>query len=232
MGLFDDPVGYLNGGLYGPAGKDLTSYLGNVLSGQYALQGIQGANDAFRNNDYGALAGMFGPGAIKTPKLDRIGELTADRVSGELGGQSAGSPVSSFSAIQAADTSPRGYEIQKSGQPIGTMDVSFPKDPANAYVDYIGAWGDGSSANALGPRAVRDVGRQFFQADPAIQSLTGRRVSGARDVPADVTVTRDQALPQGASLDPSVIELIRKYGLGGLTAGAGATGGLYGNTQY
>lgn len=43
----------------------VSPYLRDVFSGQYALQGLQGANDAFRNRDYEALAAMFGPGAIK-----------------------------------------------------------------------------------------------------------------------------------------------------------------------
>lgn len=268
MGLFDDPVGYLNGGLSGPAGKDLTSYLGSLLAPP-EVNSYYDPNRSFAQNaldprgiEQAMNVGLsFGPGATK--KLERIDALTADRLAAERGERAAGSPVSSFSAIQAAE------------QPQGIKAYHGSPDDFRAF--DMGKAGSTTDSGALGKAA-------YFSTDPKVAEpaphryevqlnasnplplqmdawpVPGRGVEAKRKLITDALgIPGDSAADQitaaatrrgydSASLDysplgykhqeyavfdPSIIEVLRKYGLGGLTAGAGATGGLYGSdTQY
>src|SRR4051812_35715969 len=117
MGLLDDIGGYASDALSGRVAQrglldsfGSSSYDPGRSFAQNALdpRGIQQATN---------IGLSMGPGAVKTPKLARIDELTADRLAGEHGGLSAGSPISSFSAIQAAQAP----AAQTGGTPPGGL---------------------------------------------------------------------------------------------------------------
>jgi hypothetical protein len=157
--------------------------------------------------------------------LERINALSKDRLAAEAGDRAAGSPARSFSEIERGQD--RGYDIVKAGEPIGSIRMSIPAD-GTAYVDSITA-GKIGETNPLGPRAVRDLTRQFFEANPHVDELQGWRVSGARAATGSgedlLSITRDQAMGGRAVIrDPGALELVRKYGLAalGLPAGVAA----------
>jgi hypothetical protein len=149
--------------------------------------------------------------------LERINKLTNDRLAAERGEPAAGSPARSFASIAgdeasaqpkrpsfklvekpqeegAAETA-KDFEIHRDGEPVGFANVELSEDGKSAYLANIATDGRG---NSLGPRAVRDLATQFFEAHPDVQEMTGIRVSGARlqsgEGATGATITRDQVL--------------------------------------
>jgi len=162
-------------------------------------------------------------GAERAPLAAEIGRLTQERAA--LG---AGAPP----------TARPGYRIEPVSEP--PADAKFPGQPHNLInpqgekigTAYITKHDDGTAtldwvegpvasnyganreaANTLGPRAMRDIARSYFEQNPDIQNMTGERITGARrearpwladsDPGEMVTITRGQALGR-AWFDPAV----------------------------
>jgi hypothetical protein len=70
--------------------------------------------------------------------------------------------------------------LDQNGKPIG--EISILPDPAKKqlYVNMINGLG-GLYSNAFGPSLMRDIKRQLKEAYPDYESITGHRVSGARE---------------------------------------------------
>ena len=146
---------------------------GGVAGGAALRYGLPAIGNAMRS-----VPGVLADESGGLP-LDRITQLAGDRLAGEAGMKAAGDPARSFSEIQAADAAaPRGYEILKSGEPVGNVRLSFPS-PDTGFIDAISA-GKIGETSPLGPRAVRDVAQQLFEANPGVNELQGWHVSGAR----------------------------------------------------
>lgn len=258
MGLFDDPVGYLNGGLYGPAGKDLTSYFGNMLSAP-DLQNYYDPNRSLAQNALDPrgieqamnIAMSMGPGAIKTPKLARIDELTADRLAAERGDPSAGSPVSSFSAIQSAQ--PQGIRAYH-GSPDDFAAFDLGKAGSTTDQGALGRAGYFSTDPRVAEGFPHRYEAQLNVSNPLElqmnqwsvpgRSLEAKRklITDALGLPGDSTADQITAAatrrgfdsasldysPLGykhqeyAVFDPSIVDILKKYGLAGMTLGGGS----------
>lgn len=90
------------------------------------------------------------------------------------------------------------FEIHENGVPKGSAAVNI--EGAKANIDYVGMdSGAGTAANSFGPRAVRDIAKQFFEQHPDVTELSGYRVSGARvqtgSGPGSVTLNRNMFFP-------------------------------------
>lgn len=92
--------------------------------------------------------------------------------------------------------------IQTEGDRATITWIEGPVDPGLA--------GDAGAANHLGPRAMRQIARSYFEQNPEINSISGERVSGARfsrDMnnlgdAETVTVTREQVFGKKAPGTP------------------------------
>lgn len=97
------------------------------------------------------------------------------------------------------------YPILQDGGEVGhaRIQVSGPE----AYVDWIEANGE---AGSLGPGAVRTLAKQFFEEHPEVQTLTGERITGARQASGSegmASITREQVLgptPAERPVEPPV----------------------------
>ena len=85
-----------------------------------------------------------------------------------------------------AITKPRGvddrvYRIAQDGQPVGFVNVRVNGATAEIRDIFSSVSGGADLArNAFGPRAMAQLMRQFLTENPAVERLTGERVSGAR----------------------------------------------------
>ena len=90
------------------------------------------------------------------------------------------------------------FDIHKDGEPVGFATLRSPADrPGVAVVDNIAT---DERAGSMGPRAVRDLAKQFFEENPKVESIEGFRVSGARiqsgEGAGTMTLRRDQVLKE------------------------------------
>lgn len=76
------------------------------------------------------------------------------------------------------------FEIQDHNNvAIGSINISEQRDGKVLYVDMIRAGGNATryDPNFLGPRLILDIGRQLADEFPNASTVTGHRVSGARE---------------------------------------------------
>jgi hypothetical protein len=66
------------------------------------------------------------------------------------------------------------------GRPVGTLNISEQKGGKQLYVDMVNGIG-GLGPRDFGPALMRDLLRQLKQEFPEAESITGHRVSGARE---------------------------------------------------
>lgn len=74
--------------------------------------------------------------------------------------------------------------LDENGQKVGALNLSEQKGGKQLYVDMIQGGPAGSklyNPNFLGPALMRDLLRQIKEAFPNAESITGHRVSGARE---------------------------------------------------
>lgn len=74
--------------------------------------------------------------------------------------------------------------LDETGKAIGTINISMQKGGRELYIDMIQAGTKESrfyQPNFLGPALVRDIKRQLKQMFPNAETITGHRVSGARE---------------------------------------------------
>jgi hypothetical protein len=99
--------------------------------------------------------------------------------------------------------------ITKKGD--GTAAIEWVEGPVDSNLG-----GNAEAANTLGPRAMRQVARSYFDQNPDVQSLSGERISGARRAArpwlADssagevVTITREQVMGRPPAAAPGAGE--------------------------
>jgi len=73
--------------------------------------------------------------------------------------------------------------LDETGKKIGTLNLSTQKDGKQVYVEMIQAGGTPKmyDPNFLGPAIVRDIRRQIKAEFPQAETITGHRVTGARE---------------------------------------------------
>lgn len=73
--------------------------------------------------------------------------------------------------------------VDQDGQAVGSVNISTQKDGKTLYVDMIQAGADKRryDPNFLGPALIRDLLRQLKAEFPEAETITGHRVSGARE---------------------------------------------------
>lgn len=76
-----------------------------------------------------------------------------------------------------AESGANRYHIEDHEGPAGFADFTLANGGKHAVVENVAVEG---RANAMGPRAIRDLGQQFFERNPEVETIGGLRVSGAR----------------------------------------------------
>jgi hypothetical protein len=77
--------------------------------------------------------------------------------------------------------------VNENGQSVGTINLSAQKGGKELYIEMINGIGEYYNPNKFGPSLMRDLLRQIKQEFPEAETLTGHRVTGARDAVGDIS---------------------------------------------
>lgn len=77
--------------------------------------------------------------------------------------------------------------VNENGQSVGTINLSEQQGGKQLYIEMINGLGEYYNPNNFGPSLIRDLVRQLKAEFPNAETLTGHRVTGARDAVGSIS---------------------------------------------